>query len=165
MGATAEGLGDLVEQQCKGTLNMFDDPLLAADETVRAKRPDVLHITNAIAEALHKLAAITATVKSGLDAAKERAAKEAETAAADAKNKDNIYANAVKAADLVKPKGAEAGGSTSSSSTGGGKQTPLEAAMAKPIAERNGEELVLAGRAGEQRKTETAAADLDLANV
>lgn len=45
----------------------------------------------------------------------------------------------------------------------------LKAALAKPIGERNGEELVLtgraAGKASKVRQTETAAADLDLANV
>jgi hypothetical protein len=164
VGATPEGLGELVDKQCAVTLSMFDDPLLKDDETVRAKRPDVVKLTSAIAEALQKLTEINATVATGLEGAKEKAAKDAEAAAAEARNKEKVAADARKAADIVKPKAAE-NSSSASSPAKAGEQTALQAALAKPIAERNGEELVLTGRSGKVRKTEAAAADLDLANI
>ena len=148
---------------------MFDDPLFKADETVRAKKPEVVSLTQIIADSLQKLAAINATVAAGLDTAKEKAANDAEAAAAEARNKEKVAADAKKAADtVVRPKTAE-GGSSASSSEKADEPTALQAALAKPIGERNGEELVLtgraAGKASKVRKTETAAADLDLANV
>ena len=173
-GANPEGLSTLVDKQCAATLGLFDDPLLQGDETVRAKRPDVLQLTQTIAAALQQLVSINATVATGLGEAKEKAAKDAKTAAAEAREKEKVAADASKAADvIIRPKTSE-GGSASSASVPSVQEkadeiTALKAALAKPIGERNGEELVLAGRAAGKaskvRKIDTAAADLDLANV
>ena len=96
VGATPEGLGELVDKQCASTLSMFDDPLLKNDETVRAKRPDVVTLTNAITDASRKLAEINTTVATGLEGAKEKAAKNAEAAAAEARDKEKVAADARK---------------------------------------------------------------------
>ena len=77
VGSNPEGISELVDKQCASTLGMFDDPLIAELEDVRAKRPDVVALTNTIAEALRALALVTAQVKGGLDEAKEKAAVEA----------------------------------------------------------------------------------------
>ena len=45
------------------------------------------------------------------------------------------------------------------------RKLELQAALAKPINERNGEEVVLTGRAGKLRKPALAADDMELANV
>ena len=136
---------------------------------MRAKRPDVVQITNVIAEALQKLAEISTAVRGGLDTAKEKAAKDATAAADDAEEKAKKSADAIKAANIVKPptqrRSPTVPGSTSSESSGDQQRSALRAALAKPIHERNGEELVLTGRAGKVRKTETAADDMDLSNV
>ena len=95
-GAIPEGLVELVDKQCASTLSMFDDPLLKNDETVRARRPDVVTLTNAIADALRKLAEINTTVATGLEGAKEKAAKNAEAAAAEARDKEKVAADARK---------------------------------------------------------------------
>ena len=174
VGANPEGLSTLVDKQCAATLGLFDDPLLQGDETVRAKRPDVLQLTQTIAAALQQLVSINATVATGLDEAKEKAAKDAKTAAAEAREKEKVAADASKAADvIIRPKTSEGGSASSASVPSVQKKadeiSALKAALAKPIGERNGEELVLtgraAGKASKVRKTETAAADLDLANV
>ena len=151
---------------------MFDDPLLASDETVRANRPDVLQLTNVIADALKKLSDISTTVKSGVDTAKEKAAKDAAAAAVEAEEKAKVSADASKAADVVMPTAHRrapasppAGGAASSGSSSDQQQSALRAALAKPISERNGEELVLTGRAGKVQKTDTAAEDMELSNV
>ena len=160
VGASPEGIGGLVEKQCKSTLSMFDDPLLKDDESVKAKRPDVVHLTNAIADALSKLAEITATVGVGLDAAKAKATNDAAAATAEAKAKHKTVADATKAADVIKTRTA-----ASSSSSVTPERSFLDAAMAKPLEERTGDELVLTGKAGKVRKTDAVADDLDLANV
>ena len=161
VGSSPEGIGELVDRQCAGTLSMFDDPLIAELEDVRAKRPDVVALTNQIAEALRALAVVTAQVKGGLDEAKIKAAVEAEKAATAARETEKVAANAKKAADIIsKPN------SFSSSSTAGPtEQAKLEAALAKPILERTGEELYITGRAGKRSKTETVAMDQEVANV
>ena len=147
---------------------MFDDPLIAELEDVRAKKPDVVALTNTIAEALRALALVTAQVKGGLDEAKVKAAVDAEKAATEAREKEKVAANAKKAADIISRPG---GGSSSSTARGSNpaaeqtEQAKLEAALAKPILERTGEELYITGRAGKRTKTETAAIEQDLSNV
>ena len=139
---------------------MFDDPLLNDDESVKAKRPDVVHLTNAIADALSKLAEITATVGVGLDQAKAKATNDAAAATVEAKAKHKTVADATKAADVIKTRTA-----ASSSSSVTPERSFLDAAMAKPLEERTGDELVLTGKAGKLRKTDAVVEDLDLANV
>ena len=163
-----------MDKQCAATLGLFDDPLLQGDETVRATRPEVLSLTQTIAAALQQLVAINSTLATGLDEAKDKATKAAKAAAAEAREKEKAAADASKAADvIIRPKVAE-GGSASSAAVPSGQDkadevAALKTALAKPIEERSGEELVLTGRAAgtasKVRKTDTAAADLDLANV
>ena len=167
VGSSPEGIGELVDRQCASTLGMFDDPLIAELEDVRSKRPDVVALTNTIADALRALALVTAQVKGGLDEAKEKAAVDAEKAATEAREKERTAADARKAADVVTRQS-----ETSSPAKGPSpaaeqakNQSTLEAALAKPILERSGEELCITGRAGKRTKTETAAIDQDLANV
>ena len=104
VGSTPEGIGELVDKQCAITLGMFDDPLVSTDECVRAKRPEVVQLTNTVGEALKALALITSQIKGGLDQATKKAAAEAEKSAADTKEKEKTLANAQKAADVVKSK-------------------------------------------------------------
>ena len=95
----------------------------------------------------------------------KRAAAEAEKAAADKEAKEKTLANVKKAADVVTQQAGSSsspGGSAAAEPSG---KTALEAALAKPILQRSGEELRITGRAGKIRKTETAAADLDLSNL
>ena len=47
-----ESLGAMVDKVCKAVVDKFDDPLVAQDETVRACRPEVVQITNMVAECL-----------------------------------------------------------------------------------------------------------------
>ena len=169
VGASHEGLGDLVDKHTKDTLSMFDDPLLAKNEAVRAKRPDVVHLTNAIADALQKLAQISTEVRGGLDVAKDQAAKDATAAAEEAEEKAKKSADASKAANVVRTPAQRRSPTVPGSSSSGGssdqQRSALRSALAKPIHERNGEELVLTGRAGKFRKTDEAADDMDLSNV
>ena len=166
-------MGDIVDKYTKITLSMFDDPLLANDETVRAKRPDVLALTNAVAEALQKLSEIETTVRTGLDTAKVDVAQAASKKAAEAQDLAKKSADANKAAEVVIPPvhrrspnaSTTAGQPSSSGSNDQQRKLELQAALAKPINERNGEELVLTGRAGKSRKTARAADDMELANV
>ena len=104
--------------------------------------------------------------------AKDKAAKDATAAAAEAEEKAKKSADAIKAADIVRPppqrrspNGSSPASGASSGSSGDQQRSALQAALAKPINERNGEELVRTGRAGKVRKTESAADDMDLANV
>ena len=166
VGSNPEGLGELGDKQCAITLGMFDDPLVSTDECARAKRPEVVQLTNTVGEALRALALITSQIKGGLDEATKKAAAEAEKSAADTKEKEKTLATAKKAADVVKSKQGDSG--PSSSAPAGAERSgksALEAALAKPISQRNGEELRITGRAGKVRKTDAVAADLDLSNV
>ena len=166
VGSTPEGIGELVDKQCSTTLGMFDNPLVATDECVRAKRPEVVQLTNTISECLKALALITSQIQGGLAEATKKTAADAEKAAVETEAKVQTLAKAQKAADVVAQQSGSssvAGGSASSSEPNG--KSALEAALAKPISQRSGEELRLTGRAGKIRKTENAAADLELSNV
>ena len=152
-------------------MQVFDDPLLAGDETVRAKRPDVLAFTNTIAQALHGLTAISNTVRSGLDTAKAAVVEATSKKAAELEELEKKTADAPKAAEVLIPAArrrspnTETGGGSSSGGNDRQQKAELEAAFAKPINERNGEELLLTGRAGKHRKTARAADDMGLSNV
>ena len=133
---------------------------------MRSKKPEVVALTKTIADALRALALVTSQVQGGLDKAKEKAAVDAEKAATEAREKEKTAADAKKAAEVVTRQS-----ETSSAAKGPSpaaehsEQAKLEAALAKPIHERTGEELCITGRAGKRTKTEAAAIEQDLANI
>ena len=166
VGSSPEGINELVDRQCATTLGMFDDPLISQLDDVRSKRPEVVALTNTLADALRALALVTSQVKGGLDEAKEKAAVDAEKAATEAREKERTAADARKAAAVVtRQSEASSAAKGPSPTTEQSEQAKLEAALAKPILERTGEELCITGRAGKRTKTEAAAIEQDLANV
>ena len=172
VGAGHESVGEIVDKHTKDTLGIFDHPLLAGNEEVRAKRPDVLALTQSIATALQALADINGKVRVGLDEAKAAVGEATSKKEAELEELQKKSANASKAADVVipavrrrSPKTEGAGGGSSSGDADQKAKAELQAAFAKPSNERNGEELLLTGRAGKSRKTARAADDMELSNV
>ena len=164
-------MGEIVDKHTKDTLGIFDHPLLAGNEEVRAKRPDVLALTQSIATALQALADINGKVRIGLDEAKAAVVEDTSKKEAELEELQKKSANASKEADVVipavrrrSPKTEGAGGGSSGDADQKAK-AELQAAFAKPINERNGEELLLTGRAGKSRKIARAADDMELSNV
>ena len=170
VGTAPTGISDFVARTGQSMLTRLGDPLLANDESVKAKRTEVDTVLKGIHEALTRLEAIDQTVQKGLETAKEAAAKEAETAATEAENKAKAADTARKAAEAAKPAEAsepsQSGQIPASGSRPARRKTVvLDAAMAKPIHDRDEDEVLATARAGKLAKTTDGAADLELANV
>ena len=119
--------------------------------------------------------AINKAVSAGLNTAKEAAAKATEQATTEANAKAKQHEEASHAAAVFK-KDTPAGGEQSASVQAAGSRARgsgarsfrnvlLVDAMAKPIVDRDEDELLVSAKAGKVRRTERDAADLDLANV
>ena len=178
VGPTQAGIGELVDGACASVLGKFDDPLFATDPTVAQFKPEAVRITTTLAEALKALQALDAKMSSGLDDAKEAKAKKPQQAAKDASDKGKVAEAASKAAAAPRPTAlARAAGSTAAPANAAGargRQTYLQKAMAKPIGDRSGEELLATAKAEQEeeaargtkcRKTQDISEQLELANV
>ena len=172
VGAAPTGLSEFVSRTGQSMLDRLGDPLLADDDSVKRQRQEVDTVLKGIHEALTRLEAIDKTVQKGLETAKEKVAKEAEAAASEAENKAKAADTARKAADAVKttdtPEQSQPGSSIAAGSRPARrsrKEVVLDDALAKPIHERDEDEVLATARAGKQAKTDQGASDMDLANV
>ena len=115
---------------------------------------------------------INKAVSAGLNTVKEAAAKATEQAATEATANANRHEEASKAAAVFTQE-TPAGGEQATSSQPAGRASGarsfrivlLADAMAKPISDRDEEELLISAKAGKVRKIEQGVADVDLPNV
>ena len=182
VGTPPANLPDMVGAMCKDIFGKMEDELLKEHPDVIKHKPEVEQIAQNLAKLLQQLETVSKAVTSGFETAKDVKNKKAEEAATQAEQAKQEAAQATKAAEVVKPAAdtSRRGRSTvvkataacaaqgSASQSSGSFADFKKLALAKPIGDRNAEELLATcneSRSSKVRKTELAADDLLLANV